>query len=217
MPDYEIRVWNRARFNLDSSVWCKEAFVAKKYAFAADYIRCYALYTEGGIYLDSDVEVLKPFDDLLHLPYFIGEEQGGNIEPAIMGCEKGWDFLKGMLAYYENRHFIVGNEMDMETLPLIMSKEIRNRYKYLKISSPSAFTLDENVLFVFPAEYFSPKYPNGFKCPITLNTYAVHHFAASWYPIDKKVFRVIRKLFGYKFAHFVSIVVKGIKSLLFKR
>ena len=84
LPDYEIRLWDLSRFDIDSSVWCKEAFEMKKYAFAADYIRCYALYKEGGIYLDSDVELLRSFDDLLHLPYFIGEEQGGNIEPAII-------------------------------------------------------------------------------------------------------------------------------------
>lgn len=117
LPDYEIRLWDLSRFDIDSSVWCKEAFEMKKYAFAADYIRCYALYKEGGIYLDSDVELLRSFDDLLHLPYFIGEEQGGNIEPAIIGCEKGWDFLERMLSYYENRHFVVNGNMDMQTLP----------------------------------------------------------------------------------------------------
>lgn len=132
LPDYEIRLWDLSRFDIDSSVWCKEAFEMKKYAFAADYIRCYALYKEGGIYLDSDVELLRSFDDLLHLPYFIGEEQGGNIEPAIIGCEKGWDFLERMLSYYENRHFVVNGNMDMQTLPAIMSQEINRHYEYKK-------------------------------------------------------------------------------------
>ena len=211
LPDYEIRLWDLSRFDIDSSVWCKEAFEMKKYAFAADYIRCYALYKEGGIYLDSDVELLRSFDDLLHLPYFIGEEQGGNIEPAIIGCEKGWDFLERMLSYYENRHFVVNGNMDMQTLPAIMSQEINRHYEYKKVRIPKEFEVDSDKFCVLPAEYFSPKYPNGFKCPITSNTYCVHHFAASWYPVDKKAFRMIRKLFCYKTAHLMSVLIKGRK------
>lgn len=216
LPDYEIRLWDLSRFDINSSVWCKEAFEAKRYAFAADYIRCYALYMEEGIYLDSDVEVLKSFDDLLHLPYFIGEEQGGNIEPAIMGCEKGWGFLGKMLAYYENRHFLTDSGFDMETLPVIMSKEIRKHYRYTKINSLKEFQGGNEILSIFSAEFFSPKYPNSFRCPITQNTYAVHHFAASWYPVDKKAFRTIRKIFGYKVAHGISVVVKGSKAFVSK-
>ena len=69
LPDYEIMLWDFNRFPKDKSVWVSEAFDARKYAFAADYIRFYALYNYGGIYLDSDVEVIKNFDDFLHLPY----------------------------------------------------------------------------------------------------------------------------------------------------
>lgn len=214
LPDYEIRLWDLFRFDVNSSIWCKEAFESKKYAFAADYIRCYALYTEGGIYLDSDVEVLKSFDDLLQLPYFIGEEQGGNIEPAVMGCEKGWEFLGKMLTYYKDRHFITDNACDMLTLPIIMSEEIRKHYEYTKIKAPIRFQIDDKKLCVLPAEYFSPKYPNGFKCPVTMNTYAIHHFVASWYPIDKKIFRLILKLCGYKVAHGISVIVKRIKAIV---
>lgn len=216
LPEYEIRLWDLSRFNINSSTWCKEAFEMKKYAFAADYIRCYALYTEGGIYLDSDVEVLKSFNDLLQLPYFIGEEQGGNIEPAIIGCEKGWSFLGQMLSYYENRHFIIEGGCDMQTLPAIMSDEIHRHYKYHKISKPTDFRTDSKLLNVLPADFFSPKFPNGFQCPISPNTYTIHHFEASWYPPSKKVFRLIRKLFGYKTAHFISAIIKGTKKIFLK-
>ena len=88
MPDYEIVLWDTKRFDLNQSLWVKQAFEKKKYAFAADYIRFYALYTMGGIYLDSDVEVLKRFDDFLDLPYFMGAEKAGTPEAAIMGAEK---------------------------------------------------------------------------------------------------------------------------------
>lgn len=69
LPDYEIIKWDLKKFPLEKSIWVRQAYERKKYAFAADYIRLYALVTEGGIYLDSDVEVLKTFDDLLHLPF----------------------------------------------------------------------------------------------------------------------------------------------------
>ena len=218
LPDYEIRLWDLNRFDIESSIWCKEAFEAKKYAFAADYIRCYALYNEGGIYLDSDVEVLKSFDELLHLPYFIGEEQGGNIELAVMGCEKGWDFLGEMLAYYKERHFLIDDGYDMITLPCIMSEVIRNKYQYRSIKELSDFKteskIENNNLNVFKPEYFSPKYPNSFRCDCTNKTYAIHHFAASWYPMDKKLFRLTRKLFGFKVAHLISLTIKTIKCKL---
>ena len=74
LPDYEFMLWDMNRFDIHSVPWVEQACAAKKWAFAADYIRLYALYNYGGIYLDSDVEVLKSFDDLLELPYFFGRE-----------------------------------------------------------------------------------------------------------------------------------------------
>ena len=87
LSDYEFIKWDFNRFDINSSVWVKEAFENKKYAFAADYIRFYALYHMGGIYLDSDVEVLKSFDDLLDLPYFVGAEKAQTPEAAVIGAE----------------------------------------------------------------------------------------------------------------------------------
>lgn len=97
LPDYEIILWDRKRFDINSTPWVKEACEAKKYAFAADYIRLYALYNYGGIYLDSDVIVYKSFNNLLHLPYFIGEDQCSNFEPAIIGTEKKNPWIKCVL------------------------------------------------------------------------------------------------------------------------
>jgi Mannosyltransferase OCH1 and related enzymes len=105
LGDYEIWLWDRERFDIASTAWTKEAFECKKYAFAADYIRLYALYNYGGIYLDSDVTVYKSFDDLLDRPYFIGEDYLHCFEPAIIGAEKGCEWIKTVLDYYENRHF----------------------------------------------------------------------------------------------------------------
>ena len=106
LPSYEIILWDTKRFNIHEVPWVEQAFNTKKYAFAADYIRLYALYHHGGIYLDSDVEILKSLDNFLELPYFVGAETSGTIEAAILGAEKGCDWFKCCLDYYEGRNFI---------------------------------------------------------------------------------------------------------------
>ena len=100
LPDYEFILWDRNRFDINSTLWTKQAFEAKKYAFAADYIRLYAVYTYGGIYMDMDVEVLKSFNALLSSPYILGLETDNGIEAGIFGAEKQTPFLKDCLNYY---------------------------------------------------------------------------------------------------------------------
>ena len=72
MPNYEYKLWNEDNFDINCNKYVKEAYEAEKYAFVTDFVRLYALYSEGGIYMDTDVEVLKPYDNLLHLSGFIG-------------------------------------------------------------------------------------------------------------------------------------------------
>lgn len=212
LKDYEIRLWDLNRFDISKSPWCKEAFEAKKYAFAADYIRCYALFNYGGIYLDSDVEVLKSFDDILDLPYFIGKEMVAKYEPAIMGAEKGWAPLKKMLDYYDNRHFLLGdNKYDLLPMPEIMKKLLDSELEYNLITNKSQFDYNSHIISVFESDFFSPKQANSNFINITSNTYTVHHFEASWFPADKKAYRIINKFFGGKIASFASFIYHKIK------
>lgn len=122
LPDYEFIKWDFSRFDIDSSAWVKEAFENKKYAFAADYIRMYALYTMGGIYLDMDVEVLKPYDDLLSMDYFICYENGEEQMPemATLGARKGCEWVGQILDYYKDRNFIkTDGTFDTKPLPQV--------------------------------------------------------------------------------------------------
>ena len=106
LPDYEIILWDTNRFDINSVAWVKEAFEAKKYAFAADYIRLYAVYTEGGIYLDSDVEMIKSFNDLLPNKAFIGFEAATEaVEAAIFGGEPGIEWCRKAMEFYHDKHF----------------------------------------------------------------------------------------------------------------
>lgn len=183
LPDYEIRLWDTHRFDINSVPWVKEAFDAKKYAFAADYIRCYALYHEGGIYLDSDVEVLRPYDDLLNRSYFIGHERNTTaIEAATLGFEPHHELFKYMLQYYENRHFVTHNGLDTLPLPQVMQKVIEQ------------YNIQLDVL---PSDYFSPKVNEQLN--ITCNTYSVHHYTATWRsPIYNKIRMWTLRLMGVK-------------------
>lgn len=188
LPDYEFVLWDKAKFDVHSVPWVEQACEAKKWAFAADYIRLYALYNYGGIYLDSDVEVLKPFDDLLDLPYFFGREHyfdmidaSNTIEAATMGCEKGNPFIKACLDYYENRRFVKPNgEMDLHILPYAMTL-VFSKFQVKNIIGKQEFIRDSNVICLLPMDFFSPKNTRTLKLDLSENTYSIHHFNGSWY------------------------------------
>lgn len=212
MPDYEIIKWDLHRFPLKKNVWVKEAFERKKYAFAADYIRLYALATEGGIYLDSDVEVLKSFDDLLDLPYFICQENSPQgIEAATIGAEQGIPWIQKCLDYYTDKHFVDPNgNIHTAVLPSILKKCILESFCMKQIKDISEFIYDKNTVCVLSIDYFSPKNYVNKKIHITNNTYSIHHFAGTWQPIWKRIILRIWVPFSFRF----PALAKKIKQLI---
>lgn len=208
LPDYEVILWDTNRFDLESSLWVKQAFENKKYAFAADYIRFYALYHMGGIYLDSDVEVIKSFNDLLDLPYFIGAEKAGTPEAAVIGAEKECDWIKQCLDYYDSRSFVKEDgSFDIRKLPEIMNEQILKlkAVRVLSIAeSKKIRTLDfTNEVLVFNDAYFSPKVFDSREVELTPYTYAIHHYQNSWFsPKAKAYYRfrtILIRVLGYSF------------------
>lgn len=189
LPDYKIVKWDLKRFPLDKSKWVKQAYERKKYAFAADYIRLYALATEGGIYFDSDVEVIKSFDSLLEFPYFICKENSPQgIEAATIGAEPGTDWIVKCLDYYEDKQFVdETGKVNDEVLPRVLLNKIASIYKINYIQSLENFVFDNDTVCVLPVDYFSPKNYVSKKIQITENTYSIHHFAGSWQPLWKKI------------------------------
>lgn len=200
LPDYEIRKWDFNRFPKEQSDWVKEAFEQKKYAFAADYIRNYALYHDGGIYLDSDVEVLKTFDPLLHLPYFFGFENGsGFIEAAVMGSEPGNPIFGKMLEYYKDRHFVLPDgSLDTTPLPRVKGEVLSGAYTVKSIDEIKDFDYTPSIISVLPYDYFSPIHIEHRELQNTYRTIAIHRFAASWVPKHKKLKRLVKHLVGHK-------------------
>ena len=168
MPDYEVIKWDLTKFDKSSSPWVSEAIDNKKYAFAADYIRFYAVYNYGGIYMDTDIEVLKPFDDLLDQSYMFARERPDKdwIESGCFGAEKENEFLGKCLEYYEGRHFALPDgSFDMIPLSRVMASVARKNYLTIETYSWKYFT--------------AKSFETGIESPDE-STYAIHHFAASW-------------------------------------
>lgn len=212
IPDYEIVLWDFNRFPKDRSTWVSEAFDAKKYAFAADYIRFYALYNYGGIYLDSDVEVLKNFDEFLNRPYMLGSESySGNIEAAVIGAEKGFAPFKKMLDYYEGRHFVnPDGSINNTPVPQLMDKILGKEYKFVNIENSDEFRNNPDELCILPNDYFSPVHLLTMKLEKTPRTVAIHHFAGSWESKSYKFRKKMQKLLGHR----VSLAIIKVKSAL---
>lgn len=204
LPDYEFIKWDFSRFDKNSSIWVQEAFDNKKYAFAADYIRLYALYTMGGIYLDMDVEILKSFDPLLVNNYFICFENNKKnpvLEMATLGAEKGCWWIKKILNYYKDRHFIKDDGIyDTKTLPQVVKDVFQKNDIILKsICCIQDFVdVNDNTILVLPYDFFSPKSYETEKVELTSNTYSIHHFASSWIPIEQRIERKFWQFFGLK-------------------
>lgn len=179
LPDYELKLWNTKTFDINSLPWVKQAYEAKKYAFAADYIRLYALYTEGGIYLDSDVMVYKSFNNLLDLPYFIGQDFVGAFEPAIIGAEKGLGWIKKIMEYYLERNFVNSDgSFNIKNLPVVFFEQLISHYKFQKIYDSVDFNPEEKIFNLFPAKYFNGR--NNIKPIKYKDSYCSHLFYGSW-------------------------------------
>lgn len=208
MPDYEFILWDFNRFGRNTSQWVEEAFARKKYAFAADFIRCYALYHHGGIYLDSDVEVLKRFDSLLELPYFLGYENGtGGFEAAVIGAEKGAGMYADMLRHYECRSFVKANgELDTKPLPMVMRDVFLSKRTVVDINSVENFDRDDRVLNVFPDCWFSPINVIDRSRHITDQTFTIHHFSGSWLPWRERFKTKIKHIVGARLTrHYIAL------------
>ena len=173
LPGYEFKLWNFDCFDKNSSLWVSQAFDNKKYAFAADYIRLYAVYNFGGFYLDMDIQVLKSFDDLLNNEIclaFENDEKNG-IEAGCFGAEKGNKIIGECLEYYKNRSFIKSDgTFDILTLPKIMFNII-SKYKEIKIQDRFTFTCKSYSTGIIETKETS---------------YAIHNFAGSWLSNEDK-------------------------------
>lgn len=185
LPGYEFMLWNYDRFPKEKSRWVDEAFEKGLYAFCADYIRLYALYNYGGIYLDVDVEMLKDFGELLELDTMVcGQNDLDGLELAAFGVKKGSKWVKCLLGEYDKMAFVdeKGHCNDCP-MPYLVEDILKiSGFEQVKVSSVDE-AMKVNVtkcIPVLPSDFFSPKRFKENKLDITANTRCIHHFAGSW-------------------------------------
>lgn len=190
LVDYEIKEWNEDNFNIDDNTFVRQAYDAKKFAFVSDYVRVYALYNYGGIYLDTDVEIFKNFDDLLDNESFWGFEEKNFIATSTIGSCKYNKFLKLFLESYSQKSFIKDDgSIDTLTNVAIVSKMMES----IGVKLNGCYQKIEEIGVFYPQEYFSPyDYINCYM-KNSENTYAVHHYYKSWLPINTRIKTIIKK------------------------
>lgn len=229
LPNWEIKLWNTHNFDITSVPYVEEAFKAKKWAFAADYIRVYALYTEGGVYLDSDVFVRKNMDFVLMNRAFSAVEfspihaesiyqcnrvdssgnkkdpldkiHGIQIQAAILGSEKGHPFFKDCLDYYNSASFKVGSDgiPKEQDISPIIMAGIAEKYGFKYLDVEQ--NLDEGFK-LYPSSVFSPEIWLATK-----DSVAVHCCSASWRHTKKPIERA--------FFNFKIYIKRALKSIGF--
>lgn len=195
MPDYEYKMWNEENFDVDMVPYTKEAYESRKYAFVSDYVRLWALEQEGGLYLDTDVEVFKSFDDLLGYKAFAGFEGSKHLPvgTCVMASEAHGEWVTEQLAAYRDRHFInADGSFDITTNVQFITANMRG----------SGFVQDGKEqeykdLHVFPVEYFSPRHTTG-EYIKTGNTYCDHLGMGTWDDKEGGWKTKISKIIGQK-------------------
>ena len=175
-PDYEIKRWDESNFDLNYNDYVREAYKAKKWAFVTDVVRLYALVNYGGIYMDTDVEVIKSLDELLEYEAVSGFESEQRISTGIMASTKGHELFDELLNDYEGVHFIRPDGTYDTTTNVIRITNICLKYGFV----PNNTLQTVKGCTLLPDYYLCPKDPKTWELNITEHTLTIHHFDGSW-------------------------------------
>ena len=198
LPDYEIIEWNETNFDVEEELknnkFFRECYKRQLWAFVADYVRVKILYNYGGIYLDTDMEIIKDISPLIEnekMKFFIGYEDEKHISVGIFGTDKHNEILKNMIEFYEGEIW----EKPLWTIPKIFTYIFEKKYG---LTDKRENILKEGEITIFPKEYF---YPYGFRekyspdC-IKENTYGIHWWNDSWSSLKARLFLESKHLKG---------------------
>jgi len=218
-PGWEIKEWNESNFDVHAIPYIAEAYGAKKYAFVSDYARFKILHDYGGVYFDTDVEVIAPMADIILKGNFMGCEkeykpdaspQNLCVAPGLgMGAEAGLDFYNKILDFYKSIHFMLPNgKLNQETVVSYTTKLLCQS----GLQNTNSVQCIENIN-IYPKEYFCPIDYDDQSVKMTENTRSIHHYASSWMnKEDIRTFELKRKLYflpnkiGWKFARLFAIL-----------
>lgn len=178
LPDYEIREWNEDNFDVNIIPYTREAYRYGKYAFVSDYVRYLALYQEGGVYFDTDVEIIRPIDDIINKGAFLGIEKDGeliSVAPGLgMGAYAGMDFYRDMIEFYSDWRGCKGeipNALLVSgTTNLLLAKGFLKEDRMQYVAG----------IWIYPNDYFNPMDDYTGEVRVTENTRTIHYYAKSW-------------------------------------
>lgn len=182
LSDYEFIEWNESNFDIESHPFTKSAYTAKKWAYVSDYIRAYAIYNEGGIYLDTDVLILDDFEKFLDDRAFVGYENPDYPFTAVFGAEKGHPLLKSMLDYYEGREFEFDSNDQMKVVNTKSVSDILVQDYGCELGNKRQ-TLREGI----------EVYTEDILCNPSENSTSIHVFTGTWMDGKKPLVRKINK------------------------
>ena len=197
-PDYEIIEWNESNYDFSECTYMAQAYEAELWGFVPDYARLDIICREGGIYLDTDVELLKSLDDLLSCKAFMGFENRKSVAPGLgFGAEPGNEILKQMRDLYHSFSFYNENGTpNIAPSPFYATKLLRSYGLQLNGKRQFVHGID-----IFPAEYFAPLCYTDNRLKITENTYGIHWYHASWHTPEQKKrtkrIQRINRIFGH--------------------
>lgn len=214
-PDYEIKEWNEDNFNVHIIPYTSEAYNAKKYAFVSDYARFWILYNYGGIYFDTDVEVIKSLDDIVSLGNFMGYECPSvnnsipvDIAPGLgLGATPKFHIIKRIMEIYEKKHFIENGKINTSITVVNYTSDLLREIGIQKYKD----TIDKvGELYIYYPEYFCPLNHHTNILHITKNTRTIHHYTASWHSKSEKLKLKIAKILGPSITKLIVAIKHGL-------
>lgn len=212
LPDYEIKEWNEDNFDVNIIPYSKEAYEAKKYAFVSDYARFWVLYRYGGLYFDTDVEVIRPMDEIIQRGPFMGVEAGaaGAVAPGLgLGATPHLDLYKELLDYYNDLHYC-NQDGQWDGMTSVTHTT--------KVLSRNGLQMTDDLqeiagIWIYPADYFCPMDHTTGITTITPRTVSIHHYDASWrdhrswHYVLHVMKNFVFRLLGSKLAHYINNVL----------
>ena len=191
-PDYEIKEWNESNFDINCCAYVREAYQAKKWAFVSDYARFKILYEYGGLYFDTDVELIKSFDDITETGNFMGCEKDTAlfVAPGLgLGTVPGLNLYAELLAAYHIRHFLNTDGTYNQKTVVDYTTEVLKKYG-LKNKNEIQLVAD---VYIYPKEYFCPlNYDTG-EMNITEKTHSIHHYTATWHSEEENYAALLKQ------------------------
>lgn len=216
-PDYEIKFWNESNFDINYNDYTRQAYEAGKFAFVADVARLYVVSEFGGIYLDTDVELIKPLDELLTEQAFFPLELPNRVSTGLgFGAIAHHPLVIKNLKAYDNRQFVKPNgKNDLTSCVTITSEILKSELPCLTPEGHKLLVFDNRIanysVTILPTEYMAPFNLETRKLNVTPNTVSIHHYDATWQdkPVKFLTLKIkLRRLLGSKFYDKIKALIK---------